>query len=892
MPNRNQEVSLRLSVKEKEVIQRALREIGEDGERMANAIDRSTKKANRGLQAMDRAVDSAKDGVDDLADRTGPLGGVLKALGPAGLAAGAALGGLVVALGAAVRVGKEAVSTFAEIGKQADIIGVTVETFQALRAESDAQGISFSILETGMKALEERQSQIIQGQGELFTRLKDTNPELLKQLEALDSNEDRLRAVATALANAETQTDRNRIAYAAFGEAGVQVSKVLLATNGDIDALTTKGRELGLVMDQELIRRSQELQVEMDIASQVMDLQLKQAFVDFAPIALDTVRFLADIAGGLAEISNRMREVEDRSSRFNLGRLEDLQQRLTEGGFPQSSFIGAGVNGEPISEADLPQRFNHISRSEMRRLIQEFNDIAAIETQRAAAAFIQQTRRELAGLSSEQLGTELESTREAISERANNTANFGIRGLNQSEQRDLERRADVIESLIAEAKAREAGAKATREQLAAEQRLKDETAEVERQRRERLTLMRQAATLLNELGDATLALQIKEQELAKLRDAELITQEQYDQALAKYRDRVTGVTEATDRWQKVIKGAETEVETIQAAISDLNEDLASGALGDSTEATELYTQALEALSVALGKAKDAEAEATPEFKEAAEIRERLSQARKASMSEQQLIEAEQSRLDALVAAGNLTRSEATEYLRLYTQELRNARGQVSLLERAEGLLDGVMNGRIQTVQDLGKAIAGLVVDMIRQAAIAQAQVGNGQGFGGFLQGIVGSVLGGFSGGGSAVNPSGVPPIVPQSHSGSVVGSGFPGVRRSGQRLMSDERMVVTQVGQEIVTATDRAQIIDYIQRASNERNEPNEVMRAGPIPLDINLKIRQDGGGQPAEVEARQGGDNQLEIDVFFRDQVRSVVSSGAVDEPLQQRGFRRDAVR
>lgn len=891
MPRRDQEVSLRLSVKEREVIRKALQNIGEDGERMAKILDRQTKKANRALQALDQTTSKARDGMEDLADSAGPLGGILKSLGPAGIAAGAAIGGLVLGLGAAVRVGTEAVNTFAEIGKQADVLGITVETFQALRAESDAQGISFSVLETGMRALEERQSQIVQGQGELFTRLKDTNPELLKQLEALDNNEDRLRAVSQALADAETQTDRNRIAYAAFGEAGVQVSKVLLSTGGSIDELVAKGRDLGLVLDEELIRRSQALQVEMDVTSQVIDLQLKQAFIDLAPLGNEAAKMFARVAREVANVAEAMREVEDRSSRFNLERISNIQSRLIEGGFSQSAFIGAGIGGNQISESDLPNRFNHVSRREMRRLIREFNEIAATETQRAASAFIQETRRELAGLSAEQLGTELERTRQEIAAVEDGAVLFQGEPLLGTDNDERQRRADIIESLIEEAKAREAGAAATREMLEAEQRLKDEQTQADKDRRERLTLVRQAATLLQELGDATLALQLKESELTKLREKGHITQEQFDQALQSYRDKLTGVTAATERWTKVVDGADTEVETLQKTIAELNDDLASGALGEGTEATKLYTDALKALSDALGLAKQAEAEATDEFKAAAEIRKKLATARQAAASEQDLVAAEQKRLDALVAAGNLTRDEATEFLKLYTRQLREARGQVSLLERAETVLDGVMTGRIKTVGDLKRAIGALVVDMIRQAAIAQAQIGNGQGFGGFLQGLVGNVLGGFGGSGNGgLNPSGTPPIVPQSHSGSRAPN-FPTLRSMRQPMMSNEKMVVVEDGQEIINDNHRAQIIDYVRAASNLRNQPNAHMRAGPIPLAINLNIRQEGGDRDAEVSASQSGDNQLDIDVFMRDGVRGVASSGGLDDLLERRGFVRQSV-
>ncbi len=888
---RGGDVVLRLGVEEQEVVQKALRAVGQDGEKMADKIEKASKEANRGLKAIDGVVVDLNRGMENLADRAGFAAGPLKALGPAGVAAAAGIAGLVLGLGAAVRMGKEAVDTFSEIGNAADRMDVAVETYQALTAEANAQGLAVSELETGLKALEERQSQIILQQGELFSRLKDTNPELLRQLEGLDNNEDRLRAVAKALKEAGSETERNTIAYAAFGEAGVSVSRVLLATGGDMDALIEKGQELGLVMDEDLIRNSQELSTELEVAGKVMDLQLKQAFVDFAPVALETIQFLGDIATGLSNVSNRMREVAERSARFNRERLDAIQNRLTEGGIQRSIFDGARDGSDPLSEADLPRRFNNVTRREMRRLIREFNETAAIETERAAAEFVRQARRELAGLTSDQLGAELEKTKRdiaAVKDGAVVSQDGDV--LFGTDNSERQRRVEVIEALIVETEARETSAAATREQLAAEKALEERRKQEIKDARELETLRRQAAQLLAELGDATLAMALKEEELAKFREAGLLTLEQSDQILQSYRDRVTGVTEATERWRQVVEGADTEVEKLQNSVQQLKEDFATGKLGETTEATELYTEAVEALSEALGKAQKAELEATDAHKAATEIREKLADVRKAAMSDEQLFAAEQARIEQLVKNGNLTRDEATEHLRNYRNELRQTRGEVNLLEQAETVLDGIESGRIKTVGDLRRAIGAMIVDIVRQYALAQAQIG-GQGFGGFLGGIFGNIFG--TGG---LNPSGTPPpinphSIPVSHSGNPVSNAPRAIRSFGSRLASNERMMITQTDEEVITGGDRRKLISYLRESSRERFQPNDMMMAGTIPLDISIRVRRDGAGDvDADVQATQSGSNGLDLDVLLRDAVRSEASSGGLNDALAGQGFvRRD---
>ncbi|MEO1187730.1 MAG: hypothetical protein AAFW60_01560 [Pseudomonadota bacterium] len=887
---RRNEAKLRMGLEDEGVISKGLDQIGKDGQKMADSLERASKDANKGFEAVEKGAEQAGDAVEGLADRTGILAGPLKALGPGGLAAAAGIGALVVGLTTATAIGKEAVQTFAEIGDAADRMGVTVETFQALTAEASAQGVSVGSLESGMAALSERTSQITAEQGELYSQLKDTNPELLRQLQVLDSNEDRLRAVAKALNEAKSATDRARISYAAFGGVGLDVAGVLAAADGDIDQLIQRGKALGLVIEEDLVRNSQELAVDFQIAADVMDLQFKQAFIEFAPIALETAKILAAIAKETRGVAESFQSATERSSDFNQSLLDRKGRVLQERGVSEARLNEVRSGGPALTTGDFSGRLASFDLDS----IESFNRAARIEFERSVQGALEEYRRGLAGTTAEGLAGELQNIEAQIQQAIENASDRDIVGgvVLSDDRLQLEAQRGIVKNLIEETREREAQTEALRDQLQAEERLKAEKDAAAKAERERQGLRRQAAALLAELGDATLSLALKEEQLAKIRDAGFIDQAQMDEALQRYKDRLTGVTEAVDRWAKVVEGARTPVETLQDSISELQEDLRSGALGEGAIAAARYEEAMRALSEALQLAKDAEREATEEFKAGAEIRDRLATAREAAMSEQELLEAEAERLNAIVASGSLTREEATEYLRLYSEELRKARGEVSLLERSERVLDGIMTGRIKTVEDLGQAIAALVADMIRQAAIAQAQAGNNASFGGFLQGIVGSVLGGFGG----VNPSGVPPIVPttvpQSHSGSVVGMGFPGRRHMSQPMASNERLVVTEVGQEILPASHRKQIIDYIQESSDMRNRPNEMMRGGLMPLDVNLNISRSGGSGEAEVDARQSGPNSIDIDVVFKDKVRDVAGNGDLNSALENQGFVRQTLR
>lgn len=85
-------VSIRLSLQDGETVRRALLKLGEDGQKALARIEGAAQPASKSLLAINAASQDIQGGMAAFASRLGPIGSVMMALGPAGLAAGAAIG--------------------------------------------------------------------------------------------------------------------------------------------------------------------------------------------------------------------------------------------------------------------------------------------------------------------------------------------------------------------------------------------------------------------------------------------------------------------------------------------------------------------------------------------------------------------------------------------------------------------------------------------------------------------------------------------------------------------------------------------------------------------------------------------------------------------------------
>jgi len=122
-------LSVRLAVIDGGKVRAELRDVGETGERALKRIEQSARPASKALQALDGAAGEVRGSLEATAGRLGPLGAALTRLGPAGLVAGAALGGIVFGLKASLEAAAEAEASYRRLEA-------------VLKATGDASGLT------------------------------------------------------------------------------------------------------------------------------------------------------------------------------------------------------------------------------------------------------------------------------------------------------------------------------------------------------------------------------------------------------------------------------------------------------------------------------------------------------------------------------------------------------------------------------------------------------------------------------------------------------------------------------------------------------------------------------------------------------------------------------
>lgn len=174
--------------------------------------------------------------------------------------------GLLVGAGAAIVTGKiaQSVNEFTklgdEIGKTSRQLGIGVEALQEFRFAAERQGVSTENLEKSMKAMNNRLGLLRNGQGQLNTLLKDTNPELREQLQTTDSSEEAFMLLMEAMNEASSAAERTALAQAAFSSSGRELVRISEAGTEGIKDLREEARATGNVMSEEATRGSEKFQ--------------------------------------------------------------------------------------------------------------------------------------------------------------------------------------------------------------------------------------------------------------------------------------------------------------------------------------------------------------------------------------------------------------------------------------------------------------------------------------------------------------------------------------------------------------------------------------------------------------------------------------------------------
>ena len=168
--------------------------------------------------------------------------------------------GAMVAAAGAMGLGlmiKKSLDAADAIGKTSDAAGIMTSTLQELRHAADLSGVSAGTLDKAMEKFGKTVGELRAGTGSLYTILNKNNKALLEQLQAAGNTDQAFNILMGSMAGMANQTDRAALAAAAFGRGSAKMTIMLKGGIAGLNQMRQEARDLGLVIDDALIRNSE-----------------------------------------------------------------------------------------------------------------------------------------------------------------------------------------------------------------------------------------------------------------------------------------------------------------------------------------------------------------------------------------------------------------------------------------------------------------------------------------------------------------------------------------------------------------------------------------------------------------------------------------------------------
>jgi hypothetical protein len=274
-------------------------------------LNRFEKKATRATAAATRGFAKMRAGLAKI----GPLvAGLAAALGPAFLLRGV----------------KNAAAFGDNIAKTADRIGIGTESLQELGFAATQSGVDLSVLQSSLGAFSKRLGEARAGTGALITQLKKSNPELLENLQSATSLGGGLDLLADSISGMDSELDQAALASAAFSRAGLAMVNLLRKGSDGMRQMRAQARDLGLVLDDHLIRKSEVVTDQFDILNRQLGTTFRQILIDLGPLVVGVSRRIGTFAQNVGFLVAKFREIENISTGQIQAETIDLTHDLIE----------------------------------------------------------------------------------------------------------------------------------------------------------------------------------------------------------------------------------------------------------------------------------------------------------------------------------------------------------------------------------------------------------------------------------------------------------------------------------------------------------------------------------------------------------------------------------
>lgn len=275
-------------------------------------LDKELKSAGGGSQLTGFLANlrgGATSEIEAAASKFPLVGSALAGIGPAGLAAAAAIGAVTAAIGE----GRKAADWAEDLKRTSDALGISTDALQRFDFIAEAAGIPVDRARSSLQGLAETvgkvQDNLVRGKQGAQVKVMELifgtdDPEKAKaDLRAIGGNLDELIPKIAELASKLTPTGRAGLARALGMDP--EFLNSITEARGRLADLSDEAQRYGIYVDRDVVAKSADAAREMHVASAVIDADLRNAFLDVVgPIATASSE-LVKFIGLLEEVGGK-----------------------------------------------------------------------------------------------------------------------------------------------------------------------------------------------------------------------------------------------------------------------------------------------------------------------------------------------------------------------------------------------------------------------------------------------------------------------------------------------------------------------------------------------------------------------------------------------------------
>ena len=269
------------------------------------------------------------------------------------------------------------------IGKVADKVGLTTSELQELRFAAELVNVQTTALDMGMQRFSRRLGEAAQGMGELLGIAKQYNIQLRDSSGRMRNNIDVLNDFADVIKNAESDQERLRIAFKLFDSEGAALVNIFKEGSAGLDAMRIKAQELGIVVEEDLIRKAGLAQDELKILSTVIKAQLTIAVAGLAPEIEAASSAMTDFVLNWVEGVKVIKDFFTVTRGEEIIRLEGLLEGFTEAVVRQKRILeGEGGFFESLGVTKVHERALREAEASVIRITERIASLRGEEQER------------------------------------------------------------------------------------------------------------------------------------------------------------------------------------------------------------------------------------------------------------------------------------------------------------------------------------------------------------------------------------------------------------------------------------------------------------------------------------------------------------------------------